>query len=539
MTSLAEWAGIPTRRTRRECPRSFLTYCTRLGVDLAPGQRALASVAYDGIQPRDLTGDARDLARRIFGEVEEVPAAARGVLVAICGARAGKTYVLGALRALHLALTVDLSTMAPGEQAIGLIVAPTEELAKQAINYVAGAAETMPADFGRCVKSLADVVVVERPDGQQVEIVIAAASGKGTNLRGRSLVAALLDESAFFRDKSYKVNDEELFKAANPRVLPGGQTILITTPWTDSGLAYDLFVANHPSPACSGIHATGGKPVTALAAHAPTLLLRDSALTQEIVAREEARDPENARREFGAQFVTAGADKFFDSAAIQAAIDQALVIPRAPRPGEQVKFGADFGFVSDSSALAAIHVADGIAITGDLLELRPEPGAPLRPSETVAAFATRMRAQGGYALMADGHYREAIDEYLAKERLGFVDAPTMPADAFVTARTLLHGGRVRIPEHERFIRQLKDVIGRRLSGGRVQIIQPRWRTGGHGDLVSAWVLALHQASGSIVQAPAPEPGNHEAMRQQAEAIRERRRSDLKKNEQAGAWRRRA
>ena len=43
-----------------------------LGVKLTPGQKALASVAFDGVQPGALEGEARELARRIFGDIEEV-----------------------------------------------------------------------------------------------------------------------------------------------------------------------------------------------------------------------------------------------------------------------------------------------------------------------------------------------------------------------------------------------------------------------------------------------------------------------------------
>jgi hypothetical protein len=121
-------------------PPKFTTFVHNLGVTLTPAQRVLALVAFDGVQPAALDGEDRELAARLYGPIDEVPASARGVLVAVCGARAGKTRVLGALYSLFRALTADLSRLAPGEIAVALIVAPDMRLARQCLGYALGAA---------------------------------------------------------------------------------------------------------------------------------------------------------------------------------------------------------------------------------------------------------------------------------------------------------------------------------------------------------------------------------------------------------------
>src|SRR5262249_30644541 len=130
-----------------------------------------------------------------------------------------------------------------------------------------------------------------------------------------SLVGAVMDESAFFRDEDHSVNDAEIFHAVAPRVMPEGQVILASTPWAQGiGLLYDLFSANH------------GAPRTAVAAHAPTLLLRNDARTAAMVERERERDPDNAAREFDAKFMSSGAGLFFDPSAVDAAVDRLAAI---------------------------------------------------------------------------------------------------------------------------------------------------------------------------------------------------------------------
>ncbi len=54
-------------------PMSFVGFCERvLRLHLTPGQRVLCKVAFDGVDPCDLEGEERDLARQLFGDVDEV-----------------------------------------------------------------------------------------------------------------------------------------------------------------------------------------------------------------------------------------------------------------------------------------------------------------------------------------------------------------------------------------------------------------------------------------------------------------------------------
>src|SRR5262245_47057616 len=85
----------PKGRTGRtdvaRVPPTFLGFCSWIGVSLTPGQAELCRVAFDGAEPVDGA-----LAARLFGP--SVPLGRRRVVAAVCGARAGKSYVLVALR---------------------------------------------------------------------------------------------------------------------------------------------------------------------------------------------------------------------------------------------------------------------------------------------------------------------------------------------------------------------------------------------------------------------------------------------------------
>jgi hypothetical protein len=465
-----------------------------LRVTLTAAQLVLCRIAFDGVQPKELDGSDRDTATTLFGDVSVVPPQARNVVVAVCGARAGKSYLLSALRLLHLGLTVDLATLAPGELAVGVIVAPDLRLARQTLRFALGAAKGCKAIAARIESESADGFVLRRENGRTVSIECLPATRGGSALRGRSLVGAVLDESAFFRDESYQVNDLELFKAVAPRVMAGGQIVIASTPWAEAGLLFELFRANH------------GRPTTAIAAHAPTLLLRDDARTRELVERERQRDPDNARREFDAEFMAAGTGAFFDPVAIDAATDAVLVLPVPLRERAFVAVGADFAFRSDSSSLVVVQRIGNDLFVDAVEELRPEKGKPLVPSEVVGAFAAIAKRYGERDMMADAHYRMSIEEHLRAHKLALIPAPegaTGKAESYVEARTLLNQGRVRLPPHSRLLRQLKEVVASPTAGGGLSISSPRWRSGGHGDLVSSFVLAIYRASRHYVEPREP------------------------------------
>lgn len=295
---------------------TFLAFLEQLKVSLTPAQRVLVRVAFDDVAPASLEGDDRQLAVDLFGEIETIPPEARAVLALLKGARIGGTW-LCALYLLYRSLTADLRGLAAGEMAFAPIVAPDMKTGGQARRYALGAAQSLPS-IARLIESeSADGFVIRREhDRRLVAIETLAASRGGSALRGRTMVAALMDESSFFRDPdSGVVNDAELYRAIAPRVLVGGKLCIISTAWMRSGLLWDLIGRNF------------GKPATAIACVAPTLLVRtDSRQLARIVEEERARDPQNAAREFDCEPFDGTASAFIDPAAVDAMVDHALFI---------------------------------------------------------------------------------------------------------------------------------------------------------------------------------------------------------------------
>ncbi len=476
-------------------PIGYVAFAERLGVALSPAQRVLCSVAFDGVNPEDLAGADRELAATIFGDVDVIPPEARDVLCCIAGGRAGKTYTLIALRCLHLAVTCDLSSLAPGEHGFGVIVAPDKKLARQALRFIKGAAKKLQAIARRITVDSVDVVEFVRPDGRTVTIEVLPATRGGSAVRARSYFFVGLDEVAFFyADDGYTVTDEAVFTAAAPRVMAGGQLCMVSTPWLESGVLYEHFLRNHPNPevALDG-DLTPGEPTDAIAAHAPTLLLNDRPKIRRIVEREERRNPTNAEREFGARFVARGTGRWFDATAIKlSAVDRPADL--APDPRYPCVAALDNGFTSDATSLVVTRRERGKLRVATIVEKRAEKGVPLNPSETICELLDIAKTHGATVVYSDVHYYESVLEHARPRGMRVKKAPGGNAgkvEVHIAARDALAEGRCEYAREPSTLRsQLGNIVARPISGGGMSITSPR-RRGSHGDVASAWVLAIY------------------------------------------------
>lgn len=468
---------------------SYLDLMVGLRLRLTPAQYEFARVAFDGGVP-----DSGPEAAELWGaEGLQIPASARRVVAAVCGRGSGKT-LLGGTRALHLAMTVDVSGLRKGERALCPIIAPDMAVAQQAVRFALGAAEQLGLRIVQRTAGGEGGFSLIRANGTKVRIAPIAASTKGAAGRGFSIPCAVLDEAAFFRDATAKVNDQDIFDAIRPRIMPGGQVVILSSPWAETGLLFSLWQRNY------------GHARDALVAHAPTGLMRsdDPQILADIEA-ERGADPEKTARERDARFMTSNASAFFDARAIAAAL-----IPEEPdlQADSVVTVGGDFAFRRNSSAFVGVQAA--WTLNGkmnysvvDILEKRPA-GTPLKPSTICADAAKFAKELGVDDITADGHYREAVAEHLQAHNVSHMIAPegaSGKAEVFQIARALLHEGLVKIPQVikkdpklcEKLLRQLREVSARPLAGGGTAIESPLWASGEHGDIVSAFVLALWRA----------------------------------------------
>lgn len=426
----------------------------------------------------------------------ELPRAAPRTVVVRAGGRGGKTSRLLAPKALHAAWTAPVPLLGKGEEAYSIIVAPTMALARQTFAFCKGYVEDSPVLRAALVgEPTVDWLVLKRPDGVHVRVQVFAAGRGGAQLRAKTLVFAGFDEAAFFRDESTGVvNDAELYRAVLQRVVPEGQAWLVTTPWVAGIGLVEEFIGKE-----FGTHEH------ALCAVAPTRALNphwDPDGTIERDLREQ--DPDAAEREIDAVPMAAGSALFFSPEAINAAVDPSRPLEAPPRGDRVYGAGGDLGLRRDSSALAIAETDGQRFAVAFLDELRPTQGTPLKTSAVVAHFAPSMARYGCAELTMDAFEREAAAEHLAPFGMSPIAAPEGQhgkAESYLLFRRLLHEGRLALPNHPRFLRQLRDIVSKPQPGGGLSVTSPRKTGGGHGDLVSAAVAAVWALAGTSGEEP--------------------------------------
>lgn len=498
----AEIDGALTAHERWEDAQSFRSFLTSphyCGLDLSPMVAAIVD-ASEGRRP-DTIDDATS--ERYFGcGLDALPRERRRTVAVQAGGRGGKTSRLLAPKALHAAWTVPLPTLGADEHAVALIVSSELVFARQALSFCVGYVSQSPALSAALVgEPGADSLTLRRPDGGLVDVRVRAAGARGKGGRAFTLVGAFLDEACFFFDESGVVNDREIVRACSPRIVPGGQLWMVSTPWIEGvGVLEEELASNW-------------------GAHAETLAVRGVGTralnptwdpTGEIEAKERRVDPENADREIGAKALTAGSSHFFSREAIEAIFDDRLPQQLPPRVGVTCAAGGDTGFVKNSSALAIVERDDAdearptfrLAL---LEERKPVPGLPLKPEVVAGEFADLFLPYGTREFVTDSHEVKDVADALLGKGCSVLSAPP-PAEAFKVARNLIHEGRFRAAPNPRLRAQLRAVTAKPMPGGGTQITSPKSPDGSHGDLVSALVRAIWRAWRASAAVPAiPRP----------------------------------
>jgi len=254
----------------------------------SPLQLAIARAA-DG---RALNGVlAPDALRAHFGTYEFTPIRNVALVCLICGVRSGKSF-LAACAVIKAALTADLSKLKQHEVPRCAIVAPTVDNADQTFSILSGIVSTSTILAPLVVKQVEGELLLRRPDGRIVEIVVVAAHRGATTLRSRWLAGFVLEEAALFgiEVQGAAVTAEEVLRAGEPRLLPGTQGWIISSPFGPQGLLWNLYRTHF------------GAPGRVLVVHAPTIAM-NPAFDPQTVEDVRKRDPDTAAREFDAQWL--------------------------------------------------------------------------------------------------------------------------------------------------------------------------------------------------------------------------------------------
>jgi hypothetical protein len=406
----------------------------------------------------------------------------------IAGRRSGKDSIASVIAA-HVAASFEpAGKLRPGEKAVVALLAVDRSQAQVVLGYLRSYFERLPA--------LAALVKRATSDGFELtnSVILEIVTNDYRSVRGRTVLACIFDEVAFWSGEHSQSPDRETYRAIRPGMatLPGSMLIGITTAYRRQGLAYDRWSK----------HFGRDSSAKVLVIHAATRQL-NPLLPESEIADAMAEDPQAARADYFSEWRDDLAS-YLNLVLITNAVDAgAIVRPYDPRHRFTSFVDASSG-QQDSFTCAIVHKEGDIAILDNLIEVK----APFNTTDATAQIAAVLKAYGLHDTMGDNFAAGWVEREFARHGIAFKPRPTgMDRSAlYLETLPLFSAGRVRLLDNKQLVAQYAALERRVMPGGRDRVDHPN-RSGHHDDCSNACSGALWR----VTAEPPPLPNMAEAL----------------------------
>ncbi|OYP36441.1 hypothetical protein [Rhodopirellula sp. MGV] len=396
----------------------------------------------------------------------------------LTGRRSGKSRIAAVLGAYEAALAGNEKRLAKGERGVVAIIAPTKNQGTIVRNYLRSVFD---------VPMLAGELVGETKEGFDLKngIQIRIMAGDFRTVRGFTLVAAIVDEIAFFglEEESKVKSDTELIRAIQPSLATcQGKLIAISSPYAKRGWTYRTFKRHF-----------GTDSSNVLVVNCPSRSLNPT-LSQSIVDAAMAEDPSSARSEYYGEF-REDISAFISRDAVEAVVingrQQLLPCPDF----KYFAFVDMSGGRSDDHALAIAHYRNRI-VTLDFIRRYK---AGLCPYEVAKEMCEELRQYGIREVTGDNYAADWVAQAFRDSNIRFKKADRNKSALYLELLPRLGSLQIELLDYPVLVEQLVGLERRTRSGGKDVIDHP---SGGHDDVanVVAGVSCSASAGRRIVTA---------------------------------------
>ena len=332
-----------------------------------------------------------------------------------------------------------------------MIVAADRSQARTIMRYVRGLLKSVPM-----LKALIETERVESIDlTNRITIEVHTCSFRTT--RGFTVVAALLDEIAFWRSDEDSSNpDFEVVAAIRPAMatVPGAMLLCASSPYARRGILWENF------------HRHFGKAGPVLVWNAPTTLMNPT-VSQSFIDAEMEKDPASAAAEYLAQFRT-DIEAYVSREAVEAVVDHG-VHERGPLPAHRyLGFVDPSGGSSDSFTIAIAHKEGELGVLDCLREVRP----PFSPEATVMEFADLCKRYGVTKVRGDRYAGEWPREQFRKQGIKYETSDDAKGLIYLNALPLINSARVRLLANTRLVSYSSALSAARRAAAETALTMP-------------------------------------------------------------------
>jgi hypothetical protein len=388
----------------------------------------------------------------------------------VAGRRSAKSQMSAGI-GLHSALFVK-HKLSPGEVGMVLLLAASQPQAKMVFNYVRGFLDASSILHREIANVTQNEIVLKNG------IVIGVHANSFRTIRGRTLVAVVFDEIAFWRDESSAIPDIETYRAVLPSLATtNGILIGISSPYRKLGLLHQKY-RDH--------FGVDGDDV--LVVQGPTKLFNPT-IGDDVIAAQMRDDPTSASSEWGAEFRT-DISSFLDDELIDAAIEygRPLELPPRPHPSFYRAFTDASGGVGKDSYTLAIAHQEGEHFALDVV--RGTTGK-FDPQKVTADYATLLKEYRIGSVVGDNYASQWVAGAWRDTGIAYVQSDIPKSQIYLECLPLFTRGLVRLPDHTKLLRELRLLERTAHRGGRESVDHPR---GAHDDYANACCGVLRTLS---------------------------------------------
>jgi hypothetical protein len=394
-------------------------------------------------------------------------------LWAIAGRRGGKSRI-AALIACYIALFVK-HKLAPGERGMVLVLAASVEQAKVVFGYALAFLQESATLRREIIDATTSEIRLRNG------IVIAVHSNSFRTIRGRTLVACIADEIAFWRDELSAMPDVETYRAVLPALATTkGMLVGISTGYRRTGLLYQKH-RDHFGQASDDTLVVQG-----------STLQFNGTLDEAAIAAQRAADPAAASSEWDGTF-REDISTFLDEATIERAIEYDRPLELPPRPGYRAYrafVDASGGVGSDSYTLAIGHKEKRGQDEVFVVDMVRGTVGKFDPADVTQQYATLLQQYKIRSVTGDAYGAEWVSTAWAKCHVSYSRSELPKSQIYLESIPLFTRGLVQLPEHPTLLRELRLLERRTHRSGRDSVDHPRNGRDDHANAVCGVLRSL-------------------------------------------------
>jgi len=393
----------------------------------------------------------------------------------VAGRRSAKTQTAGSIAVYLATVGAAISGLSDklsvGERGVIALLAVDRQQAKVALGYITGMVEDSPV--------LSSMVTKKNTDGIDFNnrVSIEVHTNNFRAIRGRTLLAVLLDEVAFFRSDNSASPDIETYRAAVPGLATtGGLLIGFSSPYSKRGLLYKKYRKHY------------GQDGDVLVVQGSTIDFNPT-INRQIITEALEDDPEAAQAEWLGQFRN-DVEAFIRRETIESLMRASPLELPFDSAYRYYAFTDPAGGGADEFTLAIGHIEKETLIVD---VVRAEKGTPSNITEEYAAL---LKVYGICEVKGD-HYGGSwpADEF-RRHHIDYRKSELPKSGLYQNSLALINSGRVELPPCDRLLNQFTGLERRTSRAGRDSIDHA---PNGHDDRANAVAgLIVSTANSNII-----------------------------------------